>query len=1401
MAKKTQNKVEKITEAKKYFLALDALTTIHFNYTDNEYVYKKIPADMRSLLDYWSPVITDYVRRRTDAYYGSSPMAMKPDVRFAACCEAVANKKLLDSLADDFDDDEDFIHPDVAMTSLVVAIFQNDEALFLERKKFAEKVAGAERSLVSFIHKCFFDLKWFRERRPAIRDSLLRYMSHDFLWSFSLHPVLDYCFREGGISTAKTPLPASHEAMIRFWRGEVEKAKELCSRPCQDISEETERRMSLACIRLFMGEPEALTEARELYAFYRKSKHMRLPLNTGCTIGLVCALSCLVYGSDDDLAEMRASIARTLKTNNKPEDFFHKGISGMYAIQALDLLRKGDESGAEKCLDDGDKPMLKDENLLSMLLYVSACVRMEYFTPYSKDNLTSLVKALLTNVKNYPFLERAFKDVMEQLAPEKEKEKWQRGGDVPASFLNCTQIVKKMEQWMMRLLAMEELARETQTVDRRMLWVLDPKTDSVSPRMQQLGARGWNKPRSVSLKRLFANDPALDFMTPQDRTAAAQVVRDNSWYENYELSLSDCCQALEGHPLLYINRDFDENSKELVPVKLQKGQLELVLGEGKKGTFSINLPKMLNKYTLSTSVYYQYKDGVLTYYSLSDREVRLTQLVSDKGLTVPKAELPRVLALTKSELNVGLRADSLKAEEVDPVSTPVVQMEQTAAGFAAHVGVRPFGRPGTIFFPIAEGAEEALAAMPLEEAREQEKDAEQDKEAEQGKEAAKPKAPVLSKTVRVRRDFAAEKAAFDALKAACPVLASNLEETRWESGDPEEMLNLLEELRNCGAPNIVEWPRGRKISLAGSIDVSKVKVKISRAARSDWFDVSGDVQLSEGRMLSLKGLLSMLRGSRFVALGDGEYVSLTDDLRRRLAKLKLVTAEGKKDNLQVSALAAGTVEQALEDMDLAVDQPWKHSIERMHKAFAADPKVPPMLKADLREYQREGYEWLQRLAIWGVGGCLADDMGLGKTVQAIAVMLNQAVNGPCLVVAPTSVCANWELEINRFAPNLSVHRLGMTDRQKVVDDLEANDVLIVGYGLLANVEKELCSRIWSMIVYDEAQAMKNAQTKRARAARKIEGDFRLALTGTPIENRIDDLWSLFNIINPGLLGSWESFSKRYGTAAPGTSSSRSLRAVVRPFLLRRLKSVVLDELPEKTEQNIIVEPNEKEIAFYESLRSNAVAKLAQARTDGGSNRIAILAELTKLRRACCHPGLADPDMMALEKQSSKTEQFIELVESLIASGHKVLAFSQFTSYLAMIRGALTAKNIRWQYLDGSTPEKERRERVAAFQKGEGDVFLLSLKAGGTGLNLTAADYVIHLDPWWNPAVEDQASDRAHRIGQKRPVTIYRMVQKGSVEEKILQLHGTKRELAADFLEGTESAVKTLTEEDLMNLMR
>ena len=1405
--------------AKHIFVCADALVSA-FSF-DDRLLYNlmsMLPGDVCNLLGFRDFYHAQYLRHRIviygigydqeaekkyrgKEYVMSNVYVLNPELRHMFCCEAVREKLLLDTIKNEFLPKYKN-KPEAVALAQIVAMFENDDAAFDQYEKLAGDEAALDR--YNFVRRCPVPLDWLSTRTPRVQDALLREYGVHFVRTMVMLPAFVSLMERKGANggPAGKLLKPGCEALYAYWKeGDAGKALALCGGPCPSEADDIDRQLASTCILCFAGRSQAIEEARLVYYRYKKLHRLRAALSAGYTLGLIPLLAFFLYGNEDDLAEMRASIDRTLKRKFTAPERINLGICGFYALSALDELRKGDEDKARGIMRSGLSYWKDDGNFLSNMLFSGAYARIDpqVFTDRAKPAI--FLKELDGYYEKIPLYRRCIADILEVLLPEKEKGKWERDSSVPDGFINVTMLVEKMEPWKMCLTAMEELCRskeEEVVKKKRLIWILHPKDNYVEPKVQQTIRNGWGVPRSVSLARLHEDPKDYDYLTKKDRLLLSLCEQD--WW-SVTLRLQDCCQELDGYPLVYTEKNKKgETRPELRPVTVRRGQLELSVKEGRKDTYKLSMPKMMQEYKEGRDTYYSFEDDVLTYYVLKERELKLAQLMAN-DVVIPREELPRVLSLTKSDMAVSLRADDLKAETIDGVSTPVVQLEQTPAGFAAKIGVRPLGRPGTMFFPVAEGAEEVLGTVPLDDGIQAE--GEQKEDGQKVAALNDGTARVLTKTVRVKRSFADEQAAFEGLKNACPMLAANIEETYWETGNPEDVLVLLEELRKSPVQNSVEWPKGCRIRLGGTVDASSVKVRIHSASRSDWFDVTGDVQLDTNKMISLKGLISMMKGSRFVALGDGEYVSLTDDLRRKLSKLKLVTTEGKKDALQVNALAAGAIEQALEDIQLEADKPWQHSVERMNKAFSATPVLPTTLQAELRDYQREGYEWMQRLAIWGVGACLADDMGLGKTVQSIAVLLNQALKGPCLVVAPTSVCSNWEAEINRFAPTLTPYRLGLTDRQKTVNDLDANDVLIVGYGLLNNVRKELGSRKWAMIVFDEAQAMKNSQTKRARAAHTLDADFRLALTGTPIENRIDDLWSLFNIINPGLLGSWESFCNRYGTAAPGTSSSRSLRAVVRPFLLRRLKGAVLDELPEKTEQNILIEPNDKEKAFYETIRSNAVAKLAaqQAQGKGGSSRIAILAELTRLRRACCHPGLADPDMMNLEKHSSKTEQFLETVESLIASGHKVLAFSQFTTYLAMIRQALDEKGIRWQYLDGSTPEKDRKASVAAFQRGEGDVFLLSLKAGGMGINLTAADYVIHLDPWWNPAVEDQASDRAHRIGQKRPVTIYRMIQRGSVEEKILQLHGTKRELAAEFLEGTESAVTHLTEEDLLNLMR
>ncbi len=380
--------------------------------------------------------------------------------------------------------------------------------------------------------------------------------------------------------------------------------------------------------------------------------------------------------------------------------------------------------------------------------------------------------------------------------------------------------------------------------------------------------------------------------------------------------------------------------------------------------------------------------------------------------------------------------------------------------------------------------------------------------------------------------------------------------------------------------------------------------------------------------------------------------------------------------------------------------------------------------------------------------------------------------------------------------------LGSGDRQAVIDQLGAMDLLVCSYGLLQqeDVAKMLAALQWQTVVLDEAQAIKNSQTKRSQAAMKLQAGFKLITTGTPIENHLGELWNLFRFINPGLLGSLERFNQKFAGPIERDQDNEArdrLKKLIQPFILRRTKNEVLSELPSRTEILLQVELSKEEAAFYEALRQESIRKLTESDAEAGAKHLQVLAEIMKLRRACCNPALVKPKV---KLKSSKLALFAETLEELLDNDHKALVFSQFVDHLAILRDYLDQQKISYQYLDGQTSAKQRKQRVDAFQAGEGDVFLISLKAGGTGLNLTAADYVIHMDPWWNPAVEDQASDRAHRIGQQRPVTIYRLVAQGTIEDKIVDLHHQKRDLANSLLEGADMSGKVSTD-DLLRLIQ
>ncbi len=536
-----------------------------------------------------------------------------------------------------------------------------------------------------------------------------------------------------------------------------------------------------------------------------------------------------------------------------------------------------------------------------------------------------------------------------------------------------------------------------------------------------------------------------------------------------------------------------------------------------------------------------------------------------------------------------------------------------------------------------------------------------------------------------------------------------------------------------------------------------------------WLEIGGGLPVDEGRVLEIAALLDAFsrREGDALELSGGEYVLLTPALERQLTLLELVCQE--KHGQRGVAAAAIPLLEALEAVPAS-------SPPQQPQVLAT---LPSGLQTTLRPYQEEGFRWLAERAANGLGALLADDMGLGKTVQVLALLLHAAEQsgaGAALVVAPVSLLGNWAEEAARFAPSLRVAPYDPKKPEALVG-AGAGTLVLASYGQISAHRKEFAAQRWEVLVLDEAQAIKTPDSQRAKAVCSLRARARLCLTGTPIENSLLDLWSQMRFLNPGLLGTRAAFQRRFKKA--GGREHELLRQVLAPLVLRRSKAEVLTQLPPLTETIEWVEFSAEERALYESLRRTAVQKLGQGSAEEAG--VGILAELMRLRRACCHGKLALPDFAG---DSAKLAAMLERVQELRAAGRRVLIFSQFTDVLDLAQESLQAAGVSSLRLDGSTPTARRNKAVKAFQEGGADAFLISLKAGGAGLNLTAADYVMLLDPWWNPAVEAQAAGRSHRMGQQNPVTLCRFMVRDTVEERILALHKEKLQLAEQVLAGT-----------------
>jgi len=604
---------------------------------------------------------------------------------------------------------------------------------------------------------------------------------------------------------------------------------------------------------------------------------------------------------------------------------------------------------------------------------------------------------------------------------------------------------------------------------------------------------------------------------------------------------------------------------------------------------------------------------------------------------------------------------------------------------------------------------------------------------------------------------------------------------------------------------------------------------------SDWFDLELGVEIDGKRENLLPILLNALQksGKKMMeglnSLGDREteiLVGLEDGrlLPVPAARVRAILEIlenlyhggdlGPARRLRVSPLQA----TALLELDEAVgaqalvwsgDPRLRELGSRLRETGGIPPVSPPAgLQATLRPYQRDGLAWLQFLREHGLGGILADDMGLGKTVQALAHLLVEIASGradrPSLVVAPTSVIVNWRREAERFSPELRVHLHHGPDRRDQQKASAGADLILTTYPLLWRDREEILGREFHLLFLDEAQFLKNHRSQAAQVAAGIRARQRLCLTGTPMENRLLELWSLFNVVLPGALGDEKRFRRLFATPIEkqgNTLRREQLAARVRPFLLRRTKDKVASELPPKTEVTHAVELEGAQRDLYETIRLAMHSRVAEEvqRRGFDRSRIVILDALLKLRQACCDPRLVRLPQAARVRESAKLWALLDLLDELLVEGRRVLLYSQFTSMLSLIEKEVEARKVKFVKLTGDT--RDRATPVRAFQEGAVPLFLVSLKAGGTGLNLTAADTVILYDPWWNPAVEDQAADRAHRIGQEKPVFVYRLIAAGSVEERILALQARKRDLARGVLGDGDDGSAPLSAADIDALLQ
>ncbi len=1034
---------------------------------------------------------------------------------------------------------------------------------------------------------------------------------------------------------------------------------------------------------------------------------------------------------------------------------------------AMMLHASGKKTGAEKMIQYAGLTFSSNSKLDGLFMFIAAC-----YTESSLDlrfaSIGSELAELTTN-NGYKLLALELTYALWQIYKKKEFESRYQALSAELKLTAILSRVQRRENWELMLSSLlgavsTESSGKKAVAEKstRIVYFVDPSRHIIQPTLQTgTAGGGWTKGRNISLKRLKEKD--VEGMTEQDHRIADTLEVSRS-YGGYwgadDVSFSDkVWPALAGHPYLFWSNNPD------IPIELTKAQPAVTVEETDKGfVLKTDINPGDNNFVIQKETNTRYK-----LIEIDNRQRTILQTINQGSLTVPKSGKEKLLqALEGMSGFLTIHSDMAETRQgtrtVEGDSRIRVQLLPLGNSLKAELFVKPFGSVPPYCKPGV-GGQNIIGTVDNE-------------------------------RCLVSRDLKTETRFADAILQEIQQ-SSDIDTTQEPIvfDDPRDSLYLLEILSKHKDIAVAEWPEGARFKVNRTASMSRINLSVKGV--DYWFELDGDLRVDENTVLSLKQLLELNAKAhgRFIELGDGEFLALSNDLKKRLDDLQAYTHVAN-NRIEMSRFASLSFMEMFEQAgSFKGDKKWTAFRKQLFEAGEIQPAVPKTLQAELRPYQEDGFRWMTRLSEWGAGACLADDMGLGKTVQALAVLLSRAEKGPALIVCPASVVHNWVSEIGKFAPTLNVLLPGNGNREETLDKANAFDAVIVTYGLLQSEEELFAKKKWATAVLDEAHAIKNYNTKTSKAAMNLNADFRLIMTGTPVQNHLGEVWNLFRFINPGLLGNMQEFNDRF--VKPTEDGGKRLKKLIAPFILRRTKNNVLEELPPKTEIVKQIDLSDNERVFYEALRRRAIENLQQTSGPAGQQHVKALAEITRLRLACCNPELVEPDVKI---SSSKLSTFMEIVDELRGNNHRALVFSQFVKHLSVVRRELDAQKIKYKYLDGSTPPVERERNVRDFQAGEGELFLISLKAGGLGLNLTAADFVIHLDPWWNPAIEDQASDRAHRIGQKRPITVYRLVAQHTIEEKIIRLHNTKRDIADSLLEGADAPGKLSTDELLKLIM-